>query len=111
MALTAKKVYALLISRITVMESKLKYPVVYKGSVSSAELLPLSPSVGDMYNIESFSIYGGAGMNVVWNGTGWDPLGSIADVTDEQVQKAVNVYLEGHPAGSPTLNEDGILTF
>lgn len=48
----------------------------YKGSVANAAALPTSgQAVGDTYNIESASSYGGAGMNVAWNGTAWDPLG------------------------------------
>ncbi len=54
----------------------------YKGSVAAAANLPTSGQVtGDVYNIESSSIYGGAGMNVAWNGTKWDPLGEIFTIT------------------------------
>lgn len=55
----------------------------YKGSVSTSSELPSSgQEVGDVYNIESSSIYGGPGMNVAWNGTAWDPLGEIFAITD-----------------------------
>lgn len=110
MALTAKKVYALLLSKISNMENKLKYPILYKGSVVTADLLPLSPSVGDMYNIEQKSIYGGAGMNVVWNGASWDSLGSIGDITEEQVKEIISDYLNENPI-LPTVNDDGVLIF
>ena len=110
MALTAKKVYALLLSKVGDMENKLKYPILYKGSVATADLLPLSPSVGDMYNIEQNSIYGGAGMNVVWNGTSWDSLGSIGDITEEQVKEIISDYLNENPI-LPTVNDDGVLIF
>lgn len=54
----------------------------YKGSVATATLLPTSgQTVGDVYNIEAASIYGGAGMNVAWNGSAWDPLGEIFTIT------------------------------
>lgn len=54
----------------------------YKGSVASASNLPTSgQTTGDVYNIESASTYGGAGMNVAWNGTAWDPLGEIFSIT------------------------------
>ena len=54
----------------------------YKGSVAAAANLPTSGQVtGDVYNIESASTYGGAGMNVAWNGTKWDPLGEIFTIT------------------------------
>lgn len=48
----------------------------YKGSVADAASLPSSgQTTGDVYNIEAASIYGGAGSNVAWNGSAWDPLG------------------------------------
>lgn len=54
---------------------------IYKGSVASSSLLPTDASVGDVYNIESASIYGAAGANVAWNGTSWDSLGEIFQIT------------------------------
>lgn len=54
----------------------------YKGSVANASKLPTSgQAAGDVYNIESASDYGGAGMNVAWNGSAWDPLGEIFTIT------------------------------
>lgn len=54
----------------------------YCGSVASADKLPTKGQrVGDVYNIEAASKYGGAGMNVAWNGTAWDPLGEIFTIT------------------------------
>ena len=54
----------------------------YKGSVATAASLPSSgQETGDVYNIEAESVYGGAGMNVAWNGTAWDPLGEIFTIT------------------------------
>lgn len=54
----------------------------YKGSVATASDLPSTgQTVGDVYNIEAASTYGGAGMNVAWNGTAWDPLGEIFSIT------------------------------
>lgn len=108
MALTAKKVYAILKSKIKAMEEKLKQPIIYKGKVDTADLLPLSPSIGDMYNIGQTSIYGDAGTNVVWNGATWDSLGSFADITDQQIQDAVNEFLSQNPL-VPTLTDDGVL--
>lgn len=81
MALTPKKVYAILKRQISDMEAKLNSPVRYKGTVALADLLPLNPSVGDMYNIESKSIYGEAGMNVAWNGVTWDTMGAPIDMS------------------------------
>ena len=56
MALTAKKVYAILKRQISDMEAKLNSPVRYRGTVATADLLPLNPDIGDMYNIESKSV-------------------------------------------------------
>ena len=54
----------------------------YKGSVADASKLPTSGQVtGDVYNIETSSQYGGAGMNVAWDGAKWDPLGEIFTIT------------------------------
>lgn len=54
----------------------------YCGSVASSDKLPTTGQrVGDVYNIEAASKYGGAGMNVAWNGTAWNPLGEIFTIT------------------------------
>lgn len=54
----------------------------YKGSVATASALPTTgQTVGDVYNIEAASTYGGAGMNVAWDGEAWDPLGEIFSIT------------------------------
>ena len=105
MALTAKKVYAILKRQISDMESQLNHPVRYKGTVATADLLPLNPAIGDMYNIESKSIYGGAGMNVAWNGVVWDTMGAPIDMslylTKEEsetvIQRLVTEYFEKNP--------------
>ena len=81
MALTAKKVYAILKRQISDMEAKLNSPVRYRGTVATADLLPLNPDIGDMYNIESKSVYGEAGMNVAWNGVVWDTMGAPIDMS------------------------------
>ena len=81
MALTAKKVYAILKRQISDMEAKLNSPVRYRGTVATADLLPLNPDIGDMYNIESKSVYGEAGMNVAWNGVVWDTMGTPIDMS------------------------------
>lgn len=54
----------------------------YCGSAASADKLPTTGQrVGDVYNIETASTYGGAGMNVAWNGSAWDPLGEIFSIS------------------------------
>nr|DAE32426.1 MAG TPA: hydrolase [virus sp. ctEfN2] len=81
MALTAKKVYAILKRQISDMEAKIKTPIIYRGTVATADLLPLNPDIGDMYNIESKSVYGEAGMNVAWNSVAWDTMGAPIDMS------------------------------
>ena len=105
MALTAKEVYAILKHQISDMEAKLNSPVRYRGTVATADLLPLNSDIGDMYNIESKSIYGEAGMNVAWNGVVWDTMGAPIDMSlyltkegaDTTIQNMVNEYLEKNP--------------
>lgn len=105
MALTAKKVYAILKRQISDMEAKLNSPVRYRGTVATVDLLPLNPDIGDMYNIESKSVYGEAGMNVAWNGVAWDTMGAPIDMSlyftkeeaDTTIQNMVNEYLEKNP--------------
>lgn len=94
MALTAKKVYAILngkIKKVSGDVDTIATPLIFKGSISTADMLPISPEVGWMYNIESKSIYGEAGMNVAWTGTEWDSLGPAIDLslyeTAEQANK------------------------
>ncbi len=54
----------------------------FKGSVATASELPSTDqTVGDVYNIEASSIYGGPGMNVAWDGENWDPLGEVFTIT------------------------------
>ena len=79
--LTAIEVLAILRRQISNMESKLNSPIRYRGTVATADLLPLNPDIGDMYNIESKSVYGEAGMNVAWNGVVWDTMGAPIDMS------------------------------
>ena len=105
MALTAKKVYAILKRQISDMEAKLNSPVRYRGTVATADLLPLNPDIGDMYNIESKSVYGEAGMNVAWNGVVWDTMGAPIDMSlyftkeeaESVIQRLVTEYFEKNP--------------
>ncbi len=105
MALTAKKVYAILKRQISDMEAKLNSPVRYRGTVATADLLPLNPAIGDMYNIESKSVYGEAGMNVAWNGVVWDTMGAPIDMSlyltkeeaESVIQRLVTEYFEKNP--------------
>ena len=57
------------------LKSEISRVFKYIGTVMNESDLPESSSVGDVYNIYNASKYGGAGMNVVYTGTGWDALG------------------------------------
>lgn len=97
MGLTAKKVYAVLNGKIKKLSgdvSGLGTPLFYAGSVATADLLPLSPNAGAVYNIEKKSIYGEAGTNVAWNGALWDALGPTFDLSLLLTKEdAKNIYL------------------
>lgn len=81
----ADKIYGVLMKYIKQLGDKFQQvssPIIFRGSVKNAELLPPSPLTGDMYNIEEKSIYGEAGMNVAWTGTAWDALGPAINMGD-----------------------------
>lgn len=80
----ADEVYAILNGKIEKLRGDvagISSPLVYKQSIASEDLLPLKPEIGWVYNIESKSSYGEAGMNVAWNGSMWDSLGPAIDTT------------------------------
>ena len=104
MGLTAKKVYAVLnrkIKKISGDVSSLGTPLFYAGSVTTADLLPVSPKLGAVYNIEQKSIYGEPGTNVVWNGVLWDALGPTFDLSLLLTKEnAKNLYLQKNQGNS-----------
>lgn len=58
--------------------------LLYKGTVASyAELPADGQKVGDVYNVTAADAEHGlnAGENVAWNGTGWDNLGGVTDLS------------------------------
>lgn len=60
------------------VDGKVSSVYKYKGSVANQAALPSNAESGDVYNLED------TGMNVAWNGTSWDPLGSTVDLSDYQ---------------------------
>ena len=83
--MTADAVYVLLGDEIVLLTQKIEEmgdwePVEHKGTVQTAEDLPVDAKKGWMYNIATDSIYGAAGMNVVMTSEGWDPLGPIINM-------------------------------
>mgnify|MGYP007006858338 FL=1 len=108
MALTAKKVYAILngkVQQVSDQVSGIATPLIFKGTVATAEMLPTNPKIGWMYNIEKKSTYGEAGTNVAWNGVVWDTMGTPIDMslylTEEEantiIPKLVTEYFEKNP--------------
>lgn len=94
----ADDVYAILNKKVrSVIEkvSSIGTAVVYKGEVETDSQLPGNPSIGDMYNISSDSIYGPAGMNVVWNGTFWDPMGPVIDLDELKAPNPQKLIFSG----------------
>lgn len=78
------EVLAICLKKINKLKTKvdsIPAALVFKESIDSVDKLPASPHVGDMYNITVKSIYGEPGMNVAWNGTEWDALGSTIDMS------------------------------
>ena len=56
----------------------------YKGTVATYSALPTADQVvGDVYNVEAADATNGinAGDNVAWNGTAWDNLSGIVDLS------------------------------
>ena len=78
------QVLAICLNKIAKINSEIESipaALVFKASIDNVDLLPTNPKVGDMYNITVKSIYGEPGMNVAWNGTEWDALGSTIDLS------------------------------
>ena len=62
----------------------------YKGSVSTIAALPINPVIGDVYNV-----VGENNANYAWNGTSWDSLGPIIDLTGFATKDYVDSLLVG----------------
>ena len=99
MALTAKKVYAILNGKIKKVSEGIGTAVFYAGSVETESQLPLSPQIGAMYNIESESSYGLAGMNVAWTGEKWDSMGPTINLSELKVPNPNKLTFSGAVTG------------
>ena len=77
--------------------------------MATSDLLPLSPEIGWVYNIESESIYGQAGMNVAWNGTLWDPLGPVVDTSQFLKENEIAEWAKQPQKPIYTANEVGAM--
>lgn len=69
----------------------------YKGTVDNYSDLPTVHKVGDVYNIKNADVANNikAGDNVVWNGTEWDNLSGVVDLsaycTKTELDKKANI--------------------
>lgn len=97
--LTAKKVYAILNGKIQKVASGIGTAIFYAGSVATENDLPSSPEVGALYNIESDSSYGSAGMNVAWTGEKWDSMGPTINLSELKVPNPNKLTFSGAVTG------------
>lgn len=67
------------------LKSDIASAVEYQGKVSSFADLPTDAEKGDMYDVEAAFSIGDtqyeAGTNVIWNGTGWDAMAKMFDIS------------------------------
>ena len=69
----------------TEVDAKVSSVYKYKGSVANEAALPKEDQVtGDVYNVED------TGMNVAWDGTKWDKLGSTVDLSAYMTTETAN---------------------
>ena len=69
----------------TEVDAKVSSVYKYKGSVANEAALPQEDQViGDVYNVED------TGMNVAWDGTKWDKLGSTVDLSAYMTTEIAN---------------------
>lgn len=67
------------------VDAKVSSVYKYKGSVANEAALPQQDQVvGDVYNVED------TGMNVAWDGSKWDKLGSTVDLSDYMTTETAN---------------------
>ena len=72
-------------SAISALEGKITSTFCYKGTVENYADLPSSDNtIGDVWNIANADEANGvnAGDNAAWNGTGWDILAGVIDLSD-----------------------------
>lgn len=108
----ADEVYSILNGKIQKLSedvSGIGTPLIYKGSIATSDLLPLSPEIGWVYNIEQESIYGQAGMNVAWNGTVWDALGPVIDTSQFLKENEIAEWAKQPQKPTYTANEVGAM--
>ena len=67
----------------TEIDAKLTSAMHYKGTVANYAALPAEPETGDVYNVTAADSEHGikAGDNVAWNGSAWDVLSGVVDLS------------------------------
>lgn len=81
----------------------------YKGTVDNYSDLPTDHKIGDVYNIKNADAANNikAGDNVVWNGTEWDNLSGVVDLSAYSTKaEADKLYLaiNGNAVSASTVN-------
>jgi hypothetical protein len=72
----------------TEINSKVASAYKYKGSVATYSALPTTNlTIGDVYDVTE------SGMNYAWNGTSWDALGGLTDLTNYYTKTEVDTSL------------------
>lgn len=68
----------------TEVDAKLSAAVHYKGAVATYDKLPTNAEIGDMYDVTA------NGHNYCWNGTTWDDLGGLVDLSSYYTKTEVD---------------------
>lgn len=71
------------------IDSKLSAAVHYKGAVAIKAELPTNAEIGDMYDVTA------DGHNYCWNGTEWDDLGGLVDLSSYYTKDEIDTKLAG----------------
>ena len=81
-------------AEISELQNKIVGAYRYAGTVSSYDdLLDISASVGDVYNVST--TLGNDGPNYAWNGMSWDNLGGLLSIDTQPVQGSNNAITSG----------------
>lgn len=93
--LLLEEVKKLIAKAVSDVKADLGSALTYKGSVATYDALPKEGQAkGDTYNVEAaFEISGKKypeGTNVAWDGTKWDPLGGVVDLSNLATKDELN---------------------
>lgn len=84
--------------------------VKYRGSIASFSDVPTSgQEIGDLYNVkaaggtDSNGVAIKAGDNVVWNGSGWDDMAGIVDLSDYYKKTEINSAITSTTVSDATI--------